>query len=293
MTLAKSDQTFFLGIGVEHAGANWMRRQLAFHSDVWTPTQSEIHYFDAVHLELEPTYRADCYQSFRDQLEEYEWAELVAKPARLERLDWLAKLALVGDPDDQWYTTLFEEAGRRFRVFGEVTPAYAALPRAGFEHIRALEPNARIILLLRDPVARLWSAFLASSKTGLDEPATASTEEIVAFAGQSRMVAATRYDVILDHLNSVFAPEQVLTAFSEDVFVDAPAQAEFLATLGQFIGVSPEGFTQGRTLGTEFMTPPGNPPEKLLELLPPEYTEIVNRVEDHIGRVPESWKDHA
>ncbi len=55
-----------------------------------------------------------------------------------------------------WYASHFEHAGER--VPGEITPGYMAHPEAA-ARIHALLPDARLLVMLRDPIARAVSQY--------------------------------------------------------------------------------------------------------------------------------------
>ena len=57
----------------------------------------------------------------------------------------------------EWYKELFAAKGEL--ISGDVTPGYSALDSSTIESIARSLPDLRLILLLRDPVSRAWSAF--------------------------------------------------------------------------------------------------------------------------------------
>ena len=56
----------------------------------------------------------------------------------------------------KWYSQLFEEKGSR--IAGDITPAYSTLDKNKIEILHRILPNAKIILILRNPIERAWSA---------------------------------------------------------------------------------------------------------------------------------------
>ena len=58
-----------------------------------------------------------------------------------------------------WYKSLFEGQPESAAV-GEITPAYAILPRDTVEEVARSFPGLRLIYLLRNPIERAWSAAL-------------------------------------------------------------------------------------------------------------------------------------
>jgi hypothetical protein len=56
----------------------------------------------------------------------------------------------------EWYVRLFRpHAGQ---ITGEITPAYGTLEEARVRAIRDRNPELKVLLILRDPIARAWSS---------------------------------------------------------------------------------------------------------------------------------------
>jgi len=55
------------------------------------------------------------------------------------------------------YLALFQP--KESSLSGDVTPSYSALSEKDVERVRTALPRLKIILLVRDPIARAWSAF--------------------------------------------------------------------------------------------------------------------------------------
>ena len=133
-----------------------------------------------------------------------------------------------------WYRVQFAEAGAQQRC-GEITPYYLFHPAAP-ARIQALLPQARLIVLLRDPVKRALSQYFHSRRLGLEplelEPALAAEPQrlaedeaaLTAAGGRHRShqehsyLARSRYEQQLPRLEALFAAEQLLVLRSEDLF---------------------------------------------------------------------------
>lgn len=92
--------------------------------------------------------------------------------------------------DDATYLELFAGAAGA-KVRGEASPSYLWVPDAA-KRIKAASPEARIIIILRDPVGRAYSHYLVDVVEGLDDRpfATAIREDMARDAprwGQSPM----------------------------------------------------------------------------------------------------------
>lgn len=94
---------------------------------------------------------------------------------------------------------------------GEITPDYCALDRQTIRHLRAIMPHVKILLMVREPLERAWSA--VRMELGLEEgrqPADIPEAEMVRCLLSARTLKRTDYARMLDNWLAVFPPEQVL-----------------------------------------------------------------------------------
>ena len=168
----------FLCIGMQKAGTGFFYECLQNLSSFRLPLGKEIHHFDkpgqvhpggprllkkfAVKLNLDADSPAELQQAFdryRLPLLGKEKFKLAGKKFVLDRtyLEFLRKFCVYvnSGADDQAYLDLFTPY-RKF-LSGDVTPAYSTLDSDAIKRLHALMPEVRIILCVRDPVARLWS----------------------------------------------------------------------------------------------------------------------------------------
>jgi len=133
-----------------------------------------------------------------------------------------------------WYREQFA-AARPDQCCGEITPYYLFHPAAP-ERIKALLPQVRLLVLLRDPVERALSGYFHSLRLGLEtlplEQALAAEPWRLAEADAALQVqggchhshqvhsylSRSRYDQQLVRYEQCFGPAQVLILRSEDLF---------------------------------------------------------------------------
>lgn len=150
-----ADQPDFLCVGAQKAATSWLHASLARLPGVFLPVVKESHYFRETSItpflwanglrrgqaeKLSRVYmeRADLranHINIQEQLEHY----------RAERVD------------DAWYRGVFRFA-QAGDLRGEVCPSYFGLPAYDIERVNAINPDVRIVLLVRDPVERCWSS---------------------------------------------------------------------------------------------------------------------------------------
>ena len=154
---------------------------------------------------------------------------------------------------ERWYRSHFPTARRPGEVVGEASPYYLSHPWAAARAAR-LVPEARIVAVLRDPVARAHSHYQERFRQGIETLSTfaeAVEAEPERLAGEvERMLEDPTY-VSWNHLNfgyvaqsdyaaglgrwlSVFPGDRVLVLRSEDLYAD---DAAVLARVRGFLGL--------------------------------------------------------
>ena len=168
-------------------------------------------------------------------------------------------------------------------IVGESSPYYCFHPEAP-ARIAADVPDARLLLMLRDPVERAWSHYRYEVARGFE---TLGPLEALAAEGQRladpdertrwyahrhfSYVARSRYAEQLRRLHSHFEPEQVLVLQSEQLFADP---AGTMARVFDHLGLPPHTSADYR-------------PHKALreESIPPEFRA---RIHEGVGQDQEA-----
>lgn len=119
----------FIGIGVEKSGTTWLVNMLKKHPDVFMPEQKELYYFNK---------------------------EFAHYP-NLKNFQYGKPLS--------WYTSFFKDA-KKNQIKGEVSPAYLWSKNA-VKDIFNFDPNIKIIVILRDPIEKIFSLYLFYLQLGI------------------------------------------------------------------------------------------------------------------------------
>ncbi|MCB1866203.1 MAG: sulfotransferase [Chromatiales bacterium] len=276
---------FFVCIGAQKAGTTWLASVLARHPEVFFTPVKEIHYFDSVHLgsrHLSEALRAVRLRKF--------YRRLAANPGRLRELAaqrrWYRDYRR-GPIDDAWYVRLFDRAHRGSAwLAGEATPEYAALGQAGLTHLSGLAPRARLLFIMREPVARAWSAVQHHCRRRRVRAEALTVEAVDAIVNDAEFVQLGDYAATLSALAAVFGPAQVWLGFHEDLHEDRQAAIEgicgFLSIPAAPLLNLPLGRRVNRSRNVE---PPAAVRAHLREICRPTVDAVAAR----LGRVPDVW----
>lgn len=105
----------------------------------------------------------------------------------------------------------------RGRLRGEISPPYAWLPTERIRFIHRVMPDVRLLVMLRDPVAREWSRVRhLARQRGLDVR-TAEESVIFDLIDNGHAMERGGYTGTMDRWRSVFPEEQLFIGFYEDI----------------------------------------------------------------------------
>jgi hypothetical protein len=269
---------YFVGVGAQKAGTSWLHRQLQHHPQVAVPAWKELHYFDSVcQVRTKQHHREGQVDKLRQILSGLEDGKPDPKAVR-SALATLERLELLLQPPEGYREHLDGLAGPQTVVAGEITPEYSTLTDEGFRLIReTLAP--KVIFLMRDPVARYWSAvrMLARTRPRIDPEA-----EFKKAILRDGMWARSDYATTLDLLDEFFDPDDVLCLFYENLFTE-----ESLRRVAAFLDVDeqwPWRLDEKVLVGESRPMPPV--PEVVTERLAPVYGAVRERFGD---AVPTAW----
>ncbi len=210
----RSDGPDFICIGMQKAATGWLYDQLHGHTGFWMPPIKELHYFDRPYPDLGNA----------------------GKVARLKR-----RAARRGDPDDKGsaflgaafeafteptartpYAAMFGPAGNL--LTGDVTPGYSTLPPTKIAMLANWFPQVKIVLLVRDPVERFWSALCMLWRRGeFDRQALDDAGQLRAFLALPRVAKRSFPTTIAERWRDAFGGERFRVFFFDDIAADPTA----------------------------------------------------------------------
>ena len=281
----------FLGIGAPRAGTTWLHAQLLRHPDVWLPPVKEIHYFNrAPHYGLPDTLATSSpwQRLVRGEMwQRKHYGPFLRSLSRLRPADvaWGARWYL-GTFDDDWYRRLFPEDAR-YRVRGEITPNYSMLDRDGVAAIARMNPEVKILYLLRDPVERLWSEVTYHTQRGRIGIDLTDASSILAFLEDARVMwRLNDYVATIDLYREFFPSEQVLVGFYDSV-VHEPAV--LMQRVRDFLGIES---TPALSAGIERRVNASKQqeiPTEVLEYMRERLDPMIEATAERVGGYATRW----
>jgi hypothetical protein len=274
---------FFVCIGAQKSGTTWLARMLQAHPDLFLTPVKEIHYFDHIRgitEHLSHRKRRSRYRKYHQRM----WTKW--HQFREYRRQWSWYRDYMKNPiNDEWYANLFRHRGAK-RFAGEVTPEYAIIGQDGLAHLKALAPEARILFIMRNPVTRAWSQVLHQCRARALDATRQSPDAIAAMLAEPRFRDLADYATTLEHLSSVFTPDQTLLLFYEDMHADRLTALEQVC---RFIGC---GYDTScfKEVGRRFnRSQEAALPEAVRAQLRELYREQALSVRRRVGHIPADW----
>ena len=209
----KINRPYFLGIGANRSATTWLSKILKKHPQVYIPPIKEIHYFDMSPEYLSPTISAKDSDGWWQRAHRIFLQEKIEKKKR-----WLERY-LFGAYNDAWYLSLFDDAGAHLRC-GEITPAYSLLSIPDIKRVYRLNPDLRIIFIMRNPVHRAWSGFLHFIKIKKKKYEEFNDSEIIEHLQSESNTRRGDYLLTIHNWARVFPSEQFHYVFFDDIVSD-------------------------------------------------------------------------
>ena len=219
----------FLCIGQQKAGTGWLYDQLQHRDDFWMPPIKELHYFDRPYPDGRTIEAIAKRQKSQRMTPEEGWRELTD----VDREFFSRAIKAFRAPIDlDRYGDLF--ALKAGKLSGDITPSYSTLDDDRIASIAAAFPALRVMLIIREPVSRIWSQIAMNDRRGkfskdlLENPAG-----LIKYINKRSIVSKSFPTRIVDRWQKHFTGDRFRLFFFDDIVARPDAvRAEMLAYLG-------------------------------------------------------------
>jgi hypothetical protein len=202
----------FLIIGPQRTGTTWLYHNLRQHPDLFFPRDKEVYFFSNLG-------RPENARYISDDLADYTRLFSDTLGTRI-----------------RWNAHALMKFGRLYRPLrrGEATASYATLSPEVISDICLLNPAVKAILMLRDPVERVWSHAKKDLGGKTENFDIGAFEKFVGKSGQRQKAG---YRAMIDEWSAKLAPDHLFLGDFRQVSEDPAA---LLVALYRFLGVDPD-----------------------------------------------------
>jgi hypothetical protein len=302
----------FVCIGAQKSGTSWLFENLSQdHRFSRCPFVKEIHYFDTLYKNSRHlnNWRANFFlqlcQGNQDRLKPFLSAWLSGDTDRFNKLlnestgnnKVLARRfgLLLNELTDDWYADLLRtHKGQEYAL--DITPDYAVIGKKGFEHIKSIANDVKILFILRNPVDRAWSGLLQGKKqlpggiSGfLDEKGADIDYLFKASSSGPDVGARNNYLMTLKALDAAgLLDGRVLIKFYDEI-ADTPEH--LIGDIYQFLGIpAPSMDIFSATLRSKvYATQKTVMPARLRARLKNHYSGMLKEINDRFVKIPDNW----
>jgi hypothetical protein len=284
-------------VGATKAGTTWLYRYLHDHPDCAMPAVKEAHYWDTFDADRREKQLAAFRVRLREMRAQKRQASDAGRGWQVENMDrrineMKALVDVLDGPreDDEGYLEWLRQGREDAKLVADMTPSYATLDDAALARMRDAAEGSKFILLIRDPLDRLWSHIRMQARRQRQEhekyekKANNILYRILNRGQETHILERGDYPKIIRKLRRVIPEGRLLVAFFEDLLTE-----EGLAKVCAFLGISPRP--------AKVETPVHAGPEVvMLDKLRPRALGLLNEhyewVARNVGPLPQRWQDN-
>lgn len=288
--------TVLFGVGATKAGTSWLYRYLHDHPECAMPAVKEAHYWDT--FAAQP--RARQLDAYRRRLAEL---EALLSEATAAKRDWQVRnvtrriadmTALIevleGDrrTDDAYIHWLTDRA-RMAKLTADITPNYGTLPEERLTQMLSASATSKVIYLMRDPIARLWSHVRMQASRAraagedLAETANNLLWRVVHQGSEAHVLARGDYRSTVSRLRATVPGGRLMVLFMERMLTSAG-----LRQMCDFLGLTYHAAEHGAVHVGEEVPMRADLRPKVAAFLQDQYDWVAA----HVGPLPNEWRDN-
>ncbi|MBZ2163615.1 sulfotransferase domain-containing protein [Alteromonas stellipolaris] len=216
----------FLCIGAQKSGTTWLYEVLRQQESVWMPPIKELNFFNQLVFD-----QASAYSGAWRRSSALRRLHQASRNTEVNH-NWLSFLFHLCETksDVDWYSKIFRNCPSH-KLPGEITPEYSMLPLSAIEAVKALNPNIKIIMILREPRARIES-HLKMIKANCPDISESLLLEV---AGMKSVLNRSDYQTPISNWLRVFDRSQLFIGNYDEL---KKSPQKFLNKIGDFLGVN-------------------------------------------------------
>ncbi len=260
----------FLLIGAPQSGADHLKQVLQAVPGIWFPPLDNI-------LAFHPSFQLMRFLT----LKKLARRQLAFNP---KHLNWILRFFLRPAPSINWYRKLYRtRPDQEIQLKGEFSDEYSTLPYDGVEKLRRAVPDARIVLMIRNPIDRSYAGLRDKFASHPKMPfAKMNKRQLVSVMNSDWALTHSGYQSAIDSWNVFFPRQQIFIGFYDELATDAPG---FYRRLFAFLGLP-----EDTPVAEHSLQPDAGFPKDLYKYLNPFYRREIEGLARRFGAVPQSWE---
>lgn len=270
--------TLLICIGAQKAGTTWLADFMRAHPRVHMPPVKEVHYFDA---RFAPKW---CAKYEREMLDEFQrdvaalTIETCSDPARQQKLHaMLLRFRMIANPQE--YLRFMSWGAQPGEILFEATPDYSMLDRRGFEAMRAMHGDTRLVFLMRNPADRFWSSMKFNARHLPDFDIDVMFDRLIE---REDFQLLSDYGRTIREAGAVFGRDRLHLEFYERLFDQSAVES-----ICRFAGIAPAAADFGARSNASLE---GDMPAARRAQAVQAFSHVYREIAEHFqGDIPESW----
>lgn len=202
--MQKKDAPDFICIGAPKAGTTWLFDNLKRHPEIWLPPHKSFQFFSGL-----------AYEVRRKKLKRLGlWKALFG--SGIKYFFWNLNYFFSRRIDVHWYRSMYNIV--RGKIAGEISPSYTILTHSQIKNIIDINPDIKIIFLMRNPIERLWShAMLNLVKNQKFNPQEITDDKYISHFQIDGQQSRTDYIGILEKWENIIPQDNFFVGFFDDI----------------------------------------------------------------------------
>jgi hypothetical protein len=264
----------FLGVGAMKAGTTWITEHLSSHPKIHFSYEKELSYFSYIHNDESKFFLSD--ENRMDKITGFiNIASTTSIDNMRDIMNWSCNY-LSNPIDDQWYVNNFslKDKGKFCADFSNL---YSHIDDVGWDHIKSITKNLKVIYIMRNPIERMWShvKFQLEIDGRLDEAKNWTKEQLYEYSNVEHIIRNSKYTKVIRTLKKNLDDKQLLVLFYDDI-IDAPAM--LLNNIEKFLNIEQREYNIGdlnkKVNASENFEMPGFFNELFNEILIPQIENL-------------------
>lgn len=283
----------FIGIGAQKSGTSWLFSNLKKLPEFSLLPIKELHYFDRHPKYPSSTtlYVNSIFKRIKNPDWRFRFSIYFLRILRKESFSstkWKLKY-FFEKANDERYLSFFENLEG---LKGEVTPSYSILKKEDIQKMHRLAPDAKLILLLRNPIYRAWSQYLHQRrKIKGYETMEIDIDAAIRFMNSKDQTLRSDYERTIENYLSVYPKSQLLIGFFDAI---AKQPDDLMHAVVDFIGGDTSHISEYLDLTQKFnVNKKIKMPEEIFEFLKVKYQKPMERLASKYGGYFNTWLEEV